>query len=83
MTILLGTSVSKLLYFFCAGKVGRILHEKFLSSSIDAMQVRKLHTSPEVFPQSKSNLVNDASLMSFSQLAAVLFLRREGRLKLT
>ena len=83
MTLLLWASVSKLLYFFCAGKVGRIWHETFLSSSIDDMQVRKLHTSPEIFPQSSSKLVNDASLMSFSQQATVFFLCREGRSNLT
>ena len=75
--------IQKATVFFCAGKVGRIWHETFLSSLIDAMQVRKLHTSPEIFPQSSFKLVNDASLMSFSQQATVFFLRREERSNLT
>ena len=49
------------------------------------MQVRKLHTNPEIIPQSSSKLVNDASLMKlhsalefFSQKATEFFLCKEG-----
>jgi hypothetical protein len=55
-------SVSNLLYFFCAGKVGWIWHKTFLSSSIDDIEVSKLHTRLEIIPKSSSKLVNDGSL---------------------